>query len=282
MRLRPNTRRKRSFAIKRIPEVSAFKFWRRLYVHALLWGNGYAWIEYNNAGKPMALYNLLPDRTCAKRVVGRDGQVRLAYETEVSTPVGPRLETLPPEQVFHIEGVATDNLAGCDITQKLKNAWAVGLALERHTAKFFKNGARLGGILEIPNTFSRTAAKTLEEGFTKKHTGPENWFKVAILRDGAKFHSTTVSPEAAKVSEANEDQVRQVARSFNLPPSKLGLADSASYGSKSEDNQAYLDQTLNVWLCAVADECRSKLLTEAQRQANTHYFEQRYKPATRT
>lgn len=253
-------------------EVSSFKHWRRFGVHALLWNNAYSWIDFDNAGRVAGLYNLLPDRTHAERVMTPQGP-QLVYITEVTTPTGPRLQTLRKEEVLHVEGVGLDNLEGCDLTKKMRNVWALGLALEKFTSKFFKEGARVGGILEIPPTFTREAATNLEEGFLNKHTGPDNWFRVAILRDGAKFHSTTVAPQEGKLTEAGEDVVRQVARAFQLPPSKLGISDSVSYGSKAEDNQAYFDQTLSVWLTAIADECRLKLLSETEQQGNTHFFE---------
>lgn len=254
-------------------EIGAYKFWRRFYTHGLLWGNAYAYIERDRSGNPLALYNLLPDRTRAERVrlPGFDTP-QLVYVTEVDDPNGSRLKVLFPFEVLHVEGVCTDNLAGADLVNLMRNGWALGLALEGFAAKFFRQGARVGGVLEIPNTFSRTAATNLQEGFTSKHTGPDNWFRVAILRDGAKFHSTTLSPQEGKLVESGEAVVRQVARAFNLPPSKLGLNDAVSYGSLSESNQAYLDSTLSPWLIATADECRHKLLTDVQRYNDTHFF----------
>ena len=44
-------------------EMSAFKFWRRLMTHALLWSNAYAYIIRDGSGSPVELLPLLPDRT---------------------------------------------------------------------------------------------------------------------------------------------------------------------------------------------------------------------------
>jgi hypothetical protein len=71
--------------------------------------------------------------------------------------------------------------------------------------------------------------------------------------------------------EATEGQTRQIAHWFNLPPSKLGLSDSVSYNSKAEDNQNYLDTTLQIWLTRIESACNFRLLSS--RQADTHFVE---------
>jgi len=107
----------------------------------------------------------------------------------------------------------------------------------------------------------------VEQGFRQSYEGTENPFKTVILRDSAKFHEAQRSPEESQLVDANEQQVRQIARWFNLSPSKLGLSDSVSYNSKSEDNQAYLDSTLAIWLAQIAAECNAKLLTTEQQSS---------------
>ena len=77
-------------------EVNAVKFWRRLMVHSLLWGNGYAKIERDAVGDPVGLYNLLPDRTRPERI-GND----LYYVTEAGGTLWPML----PGDVLHVEGL---------------------------------------------------------------------------------------------------------------------------------------------------------------------------------
>lgn len=253
-------------------EVGAVKFWRRFMVHALLWNRAFAYIERDDNGTPIGLYNLLPDRTGPERVRlpgQRDPQ--LIYVTEAGQDAAVRLRALYPSEVLHVEGITTDNLDGCDLVESARNSWGLGLAAERFSSRFFKNGLRSSGILELPREMTKPAQDNVEEGFRKKHEGPDNWFKTVVLRDGAKFHSVQVKPEEGQVHELREDQVRDVARWFNLQPSKLGLADSVSYNSKTEDNQAFLDDTLAIWLLLMTSECDLKLLAAAEQAS--HFFE---------
>lgn len=244
-------------------EMHAVEFWKMMMTHALMWGNGYAYISRNADGEIIELVPLLPDRTQAER----DRQVGLYYVTEISDWYGePALRTLMPQEVFHIHGVTVDGLDGLDILDYAKHSWAAALAAEKFTSRFFKHGVRSGGTLELPVGMGEKARNRVKEGFEKHHYGEDNWFKVVILRDGAKFHAHTIDPKAGQMLETRQEQTREVARWFNFPPSKLGLADASSYNSKSEDNQSYLDNTLRPWLDVIAAEGNIKLLNREQRR----------------
>lgn len=237
-------------------ETEAIKFWARFMTHALVWGNGYAFISRDGTGQPAELVNLLPDRTAPERVGGR-----LLYVTEISTDRGPKLQALLPEDVLHIEGLNWTSGAAPAVFRMARNSIALGLAQEKFASKFFANGGRIGGILELPIGMPKQARDTAEEGFRKAYEAGDNPFKTVILRDNAKFHAAQVSPQDSQMVEATEAQTRQIAHWFNLPPSKLGLSDSVSYNSKSEDNQNYLDTTLAIWLARIESTCNFRLIS---------------------
>ena len=249
-------------------ETSAFKLFRRLATHALLYGNGYCLIVRDGQGRPVELVNLLPDRTGTERQKVGD-KIELVYTSEISG----RVLVFPASDIFHLEGPNSSDIGNADFLSKIRNAAALGLAQEKFASSFFKNGARVGGVLQIPTTFTQTAKENLQEGFDKTYSGADSWYKTVILREGATFNRLTSPPSEGQLSQGSEQSVRQIARFFSLPPSKLGLSDSVSYNSKSEDNQAYLDQTLGTWLAAITSEAWLKLLTPAEQAADSHYFE---------
>lgn len=244
-------------------ETSAFDGWRRLMLHALLWTNGYAYIRRaNRLGEPLELLNLLPDRTTPRY----DSNGKLFYITEVAG----RLVPLFKEEVLHVKGLSIECGKGCDLVDKARNAIGLALAAEGSTSKFFANGMQAGGILEIPPNLTPKAKANLEEGWAKKYSGHDNWFKTVILRDGAKFHQVTIDAQKSQSHELREDQVRDVARFYNLPPFKLGISDSVSYGSAEQSQRVYLGG-LKHWFVAVSSECDIKLLKSEERK--DHFFE---------
>jgi len=243
--------------------TEAIKFWERFMADALIYRHAFARIMFDGSGAPAELYNLLPDRTTCRWIDGK-----LWYFTEVSDT--PHPIALFPWEVLHIEGPML-TAGAAPLFQIARNSIALGLAQEKFAAKFFKHGGRVGGVLELPAAMGKMARDTVEEGFRKSYEGAENPFKTVILRDNAKFHEAQQSPRESQMVEATESQTRQIAHWFNLPPSKLGLSDSVSYNSKAEDNQNYLDTTLQIWLTRIESACNFRLISE--RQSDTHFIE---------
>jgi HK97 family phage portal protein len=246
-------------------ETEAIKFWCRFMTDALVYQNAYARIMFDGTGSPAELYNLLPDRTHCEYIDGRKW-----YITEVDG----RLVPLFPWEVLHIEGLSHGGKAKA-LFQMARNSIALGLAQENFASKFFKNGGRIGGILELPMAMPKPARDTIEEGFRKTYEGTDNPFKTVILRDNAKFHAGQMSMRDSQMIEADDKQTRAIAHWLKLAPSKLGLSDSVSYNSKAEDNQNYLDTTLQIWLTRIAAAGNFRLISE--RQADSHFLEHNVK-----
>lgn len=245
---------------------SAKRFWTSYIVHYLLWNNAYAWIERApQNGRVLGLHWLLPDRTTY------DPKKDL-YISEVGMDE-PELVPFRPDEILHVQGFQAGKTEPKLLTQA-RESWAVGLAAQQHTSRFFAADCNAGGVLTIPPEFDKKARDKIEQGFQKAHSGQT--FKTAILRDGAKFHSIQIDAEKSQMHETRTQQAREVANWFNLPPSKLGIPDSGGYGSRTEDNRNYFDQTLAPHIAEIEGECDLKLLTRAQRERDTHFFQYDY------
>ena len=83
----------------------------------------------------------------------------------------------------------------------------------------------------MPAGMQKQGADNLEAGFRKTYDSIDASFKTVILRDGAKFHQAQFTPEQTQMTAALYQQVREVARWFNIPPHKLGDDARASYNS---------------------------------------------------
>lgn len=247
-------------------ETPAYEGWRRMMLHALVWGQGFAFLDRKGrVGDVQGIYTLLPDRTYA----GRDPMGRLFYVTEVDG----RAVTLMREEVLHLKGLSCESGCALDWIKKSRNSLGLSIAAETWNSRFFANGAGTGGILMIPPTFTEKAASNLEEGFRKRYSGSDNWFRTAILRDGAKFAPITVNAEQSQMHELRTDQVREIARFFNLPPFKLGIEDSVSYNSTEQAQRIYLASTLIHWITALRTEVELKVVSEEDRRSRRRNIE---------
>lgn len=234
------------------------EYWETITAHALLWGNGYGLILRDGSQRASELLHLLPDRTRPMRTESGS----LVYVSEIAGS----MKAFSSDDVLHVRGVAYSEDAAPDFIQAAKETIATALAAQNFQAKFFKSGGRTGGILELPAGMPKPARDAVEEGFRKTYEGTDNSFKTVILRENAKFHAAQTSPREAQMVEASEQKVREVARFFNLPPSKLGLADGASYNGKAEDGNGYLTHCLRRWLLKIQGQCWLRLLTPSDQK----------------
>ncbi|QDV24398.1 phage portal protein [Aureliella helgolandensis] len=245
-------------------EVNAFKFWRRLMVSALLWNNGYAWIDKNGRGEVLGIYNLLPDRTTPYRYRGK-----LRYMTEVSG----RLVSLEADEVFHIEGLGIDGLHGMDLVGLFREVFGQALAKTKYKSKFFKSGLMAGGVLAVPPGQSVASKERVEAKLKEKFSGSDNAFKTLVLRDGYKWFSTNVDPQKAQLTESEEQDARQVARMFNIKAGRLSVEGATSYNADEMAIRDYHDGTLSHWLIGIRCEANAKLRTPEEIDADEVFLD---------
>lgn len=246
------------------PELSALLFWRRLMVHALIWPRGFAWIERNESGAPIGLYNLLPDRT---RLESVDGQ------RFVSTEIDGRIYGLPLSDVLMIENISISNADAFGPLKAARHNVGLQLAKRKFTSKFYSQGCHAGGILQVPPGAQDKAIKKIQEGIDKHRSGGNESFRALVLRDGFKWHQSTIDPDSAQASETEEGEVRNVARFYRMSPSRLGVKESISYNSEEAARRAYHDETLSYWLTQIKVECNLKLLTKLQYESDRWFID---------
>jgi HK97 family phage portal protein len=243
------------------PEVSGYKFWRRFFTSALMFGNAYAWIDRNNIGQVIGLYQLLPDRTWMERVNG-------SLMCTVQTVAGQR--SFRADDVLHVEGLSIDGVAGENTLKLFRQDFAIALAAKQFEARFFRNNMSAGGILQAKAGTDPKKVKRTEAAIKEKFSGSDNAFKTLVIRDAMQWINTQVDPQKAQLKELNEQQVREIARMYNLPPSYLGLPDSVSYNSEEAAKQNYYDGALSHWLIQNASECTTKLLSDDERDSGMY------------
>lgn len=245
-------------------EVNAFKFWRRIMVSALCWNNGYAYIDKNKRGEVLGLYNLLPDRTTPVRMKGK-----VWYLTEV----GGALEAIPADNIFHLEGLSIDNLAGLDLVKEFKDLFGAALAKRKFSSKFFANGMMAGGVLAVPPSSKPEAVKKVQASIKDKFSNVDNAFKTIVLRDGYKWYSTQVDPQKAQLNNATEQDAREVARVLNVKASRLSVDGSTSYNSDEMAMRDYYDGCLSHWLIGARSEANHKLRTPDEIEADEVFID---------
>lgn len=249
------------------PLMSASVFKETMQVHALLRGNGRAWIDRDGSGNPIAI-NILPADTKTVLVNGDKWHVANIQNKENE------LEevAIPDRDCLHIIGLSFDGLVGLDLVQYASDSWGMGLAGLRTSKKAFENYGVPGMLLSAPAGTFKTEKEAAEflERFRSMQEGPDNAGKTALLRNG--ITATVMNQTVAELQliESRKSS-RQDAALWFLLESILGDDTSVSYNSLEQKMLAYLSNCLLRWLVRWEQECDEKLLTTRQKTSDSHY-----------
>lgn len=241
-------------------EMTSFTFRLVLQACLLLWGNGYAFIDWGQDGQPRGLYPLHPSKVNPKR-----NPVTKKIYYEVSAEDG-KIITLSKSQMFHLIGFSLDGLKGLSIIGLAREAIGLGLAAEEYGSRFFSNGAKPLGVLEHPAELGDEALKHLRSSWDEMHKGLENSHKVAILEEGMTYKQIGIPPEDAQFLETRKFQLEEIARLYRVPLHLVGNLDKATFSNIEHQDIGYAKHTIRPWAVRWEQTLNWKLLTKEERQ----------------
>lgn len=245
---------------KASPYVRSYTWRISMMFHALLRGNGYSAILRKGAD-PYALALLDPVKT---EPYWRGDELR--YKTEVRG----QKATIAAEDMFHLRGICYDGVHGLDILKACSNAMGMGPAGRKWLSKLLSRGSTAGGLLQLPRELSKEARLKRQEEFDKYQSGLDNAFKTMALEDGAKWIRTMITPQEAMILDIMNLDAKMVSNVFGVPGHKLGDTTNAAYNSLEEENEAFLEDSLDPWCIEFEGEASDKLLTTDQNENDTH------------
>ncbi len=203
------------------------QYWRQtMQSHVCNWGNGYSEIEFNGAGEPIGLHQLLPGRTRAARVIVENPATGArAPQRVVICQVAPGTGTnggsevvLPAENVLHIPGLGYDGVSGYPVVRMARQSLGHAIAIEEFGARFFGSGARLSGYISYPNSLSPEAKDRIRSKLEIEHQGLTQAHRLAILDEGMKWEQTSVPPDDAQFLQSSTASVPRICRWHRVPP----------------------------------------------------------------
>lgn len=249
------------------PITGAAVFWETLMVHALLRGNGRAWIERNAKGQAVNCH-LLPTNTKTVIVNSEKWHVATIVKEDGSTERVP----YPDRHVVHIIGLSFDGIVGIDLVDFANESFGTSLSQLRATRKSFDNYGVPGLLLSAPkNMFKDDAdAFTFLEQFREKQGGIENAGKTALLRDG--MTATVLAQNMADMQTVElRGLSRQDAALWFLLEAIVGDTTATSYNSLEQKSLAYLVNCLMRWLVRIEQEFDEKLFSEKEKDSGLCY-----------
>jgi HK97 family phage portal protein len=238
------------------------EFVEMIVAHLALRGNFYAFINRGLSGD--RIRELLPlnaDAVAPK--LSQDG-ARVLYDVQFADG---RRDVLPAEKVFHVPLFTLDGFRGVSPIEYARDAIGLNIAIERHAARLFANGASPGGVLETDNVLTDEEYTRIRESWEAKHQGLDNAHRVAILEHGLKWAAVGLSAEDAQMLESRRYGRTEIAGIFRVPPSMIADLERATFSNSEQQARTFVDYTLMPYLTRIEARIRLRLLAEKD-QAN--------------
>jgi HK97 family phage portal protein len=241
--------------------MNAFTWKERMQYHAMVWGNGYSYIQRDGSGRPIGLWPLNPERMSPK--LDEDtGDIVYVFKDKTNAEV-----KYSADQIFHLTGFGFDNVKGYSLLEIARETIGLGLSQQAFSGKFLSNGAHLGGILSVKKAIGEEAKKKLRERFADMYSGVANTGKFAVVEAEELAYTPLGMPLAdAQFLESKVFQLGEIARILNISPYKLKDYSHATFSNIEHLGIEYATDTIRPWAERWEAAIDTQLLTDNERR----------------
>jgi len=99
---------------------------------------------------------------------------------------------------------------------------------------YFKNGARLGGLLSSENAITDAQMKVLRASFENLYKGAGNAYRVAVLPKGVKYDEASSNPKDMDFANMQSVMREKILSGFRVPKTILGSSESETNRATAE------------------------------------------------
>ena len=176
--------------------------------------------------------------------------------------------------VIHVKAYSRDGYRGIGYLERAEEVIRTGKAAQEYSAAYYMNGGQPSGILRTdsdlggnvkvknPDGTEREISKKdrIREEWEKRHNGPANAQRIAVLDMGLDYKPLSISNRDAQFVEQSDLSVADIGRFFGVPLYKL-MAGKQSYSSNEQNAIEYVVGTLHPNAVIWEQELLYKLLT---------------------
>jgi HK97 family phage portal protein len=229
------------------------------------------------------------DRAYWLKMNGKGGRYLLRLPPSMVTPKGESWlwpeafefvgskgkQTFPADQVVHFRGYSPDgDLGGQPPIEALRRVLAEEYEAGRMRENTLRNGARVSGYLERPvgaPAWSEQAADRFTKSWRAQYAGhgPQAG-GTPVLEDGMNFVAASQTAEQLQYVEARKLTREEVAAAFFIPPTMVGVMDSATFSNIKEQHKHLYQDTLGPWLSMIVEELALQLIPDFPEVADTY------------
>ena len=233
------------------PESNTYELIHQMMSSMVLHGNSYIHIDRNARGEMIGLVPLHPYQMQVLPTGDQIGRRYLHLGNDIDRENMLHTRWFTPPQ----SGVGLSPL------NQTRNLIGLSIAMDRHLAQFYGEGATPSSVLETDGKLTLDQARVLQgtwEATHRRHRRP------AVLSDGLKWRPITTSAADNEMIETREQLIRDVARIFRIPAHLIGATgDGQTYQNVEQGSLNFLIHTIAPWIRRI-EISLSKLLPEGE------------------
>lgn len=232
--------------------MTGFNMLETQLIHLLLTGNSYSEIEYGRLGFPIGLWPIRPELV---------GEIKIGSFGRLFNIDG---VDYGEDTIFHIMGMSWTGFKGESVLRHQGREIQLGIEAARYGRRFYKTG-RPFTILETENAnLTKKQAENLSKAFVDAVAG-DDASGVVVTPKGVKHTPQTATPDEGQFIESRKLHVRETARIFKTPPTKIADDTAATYNNVQQENIAYVRDSIEPLLERMSAAYGRVFLDERQR-----------------
>lgn len=238
-------------------EMTAQAGKRALLLAAVGYGNGYAEIERDLAGRIVALWPISPDRVEVRRPL--EGGPLFYRVTQDYT--GGTVD-MDASDIFHLRGAGLLGFVGDSVLLRAVQTIAQALATDAFASGYFGNNTQLGTVFIYKGgKLDDSHYGRLKESIEERHKGSAKAFRSAIF-DGGDWDVKQIGTTAdkAQMIEAKQQVIEDICRYFHVPPHKVQHLLRATNNNIEHQGLEFTRDTLRPWVKEIEQESDYKLI----------------------
>ena len=236
--------------------MSPFMLRKVLMSNAFWHGFGAVWNRRDGAGRVVQRLPL-PTECCSILKDSESGQYWYQYSVDGV------VKKFSNYELSFLFFETYDGIHGRGFLHLAREAIAVDAMAQRYGKKFYQNGARLSGIVEIDTDASKKTRDKVKAEF--QSYASDDAFAVAVLDHNMKYTPLGLNQRDSQFIESREFAVEEVARFSGVPKHMLQTG-KESYNSNAQQRLNYVTDVLLPYVVQCENEDSWKLPTPAQRR----------------
>lgn len=225
-------------------------------------GEGYGWIRRDPAGNVIEIIPLPSE----KRIIRYDKENRQFW---YDFTIEGETMTFAPSQLVICFFDTYDGIHGRGMLDIAKETISTDGSAQNYGRKFYQNGARMSGIVEVDADLNEAGRQKIKDEFKRYAANKEDAFRVAVLTRGYKYTPIGLNQRDAQYIESRSFSVEEVSRFTGIPAYMLQTG-KQSYQSNEQQQLDFVTNTLMAHVVSWEQEWSYKLLTPKQRDENKY------------